>query len=317
MKTAPDSVLELVPTSDKPARLSDEIRALMASSLAPNTRRAYARAWNLWIVYLGERTPSDRELAGFLTELHQAGKSPATIAQTLAGIRFVYNLASQPIAGAITERTLAGIRREGRTRGRGQLRGIPWPEADLMVQRLIRKNGLRALRNALLISLMSDCLLRVSELTALRVNDLQKVPDGTGRLLVRHSKTDQEGRGATLFVGQPAMKIYHNYLFLLQPRAPTAPLIQRIQKGGTPMDVPLSDRSVRKVVKAVAEDILDAENVSSHSLRIGSAQSLVERGAGLVEVQQSGRWQSPAMPARYCRSQSAGRSAIARLRHGA
>ena len=36
--------------------------------------------------------------------------------------------------------------------------------------------------------------------------------------------------------------------------------------------------------------------------------------ATLPELQAVGRWADPAMPGRYCRAQSAGRSAVARLR---
>ncbi len=54
-----------------------------------------------------------------------------------------------------------------------------------------------------------------------------------------------------------------------------------------------------------------------HSLRVGAAQSLAAAGAGLVEMQTAGRWESPAMPARYARGQLAARGAVARLRHGA
>ena len=104
--------------------------------------------------YLDSRPPSDAELAGFLTSLHRAGKSPATVSQTLAGIRFGYRLAGKEIAGPVTQRTLAGIRREGRTRGRGQLQGIRWQESDLCVQRLVKRGGVIALRNALLMALM-------------------------------------------------------------------------------------------------------------------------------------------------------------------
>ena len=54
--------------------------------------------------------------------------------------------------------------------------------------------------------------------------------------------------------------------------------------------------------------------VSGHSLRVGAAQSLVENGASLVDLQVAGRWKSPSMPAYYVRNQEASRGAVARLR---
>ena len=49
---------------------------------------------------------------------------------------------------------------------------------------------LAGLRDSAMIRLMSDCLLRISEVVAVNVEDIDKV------LTVRSSKTDQEGEGA-------------------------------------------------------------------------------------------------------------------------
>ena len=57
------------------------------------------------------------------------------------------------------------------------------------------------LRDAALLAVASDGLLRVSEIAALDVGDVQAEADGSGRLLVGESKTDQEGQGAVLYLG--------------------------------------------------------------------------------------------------------------------
>ena len=51
-----------------------------------------------------------------------------------------------------------------------------------------------------LISLMRDAMLRVSEAAALSWRDIECEADGTGRLLIRRSKTDAEGQGAVAFL---------------------------------------------------------------------------------------------------------------------
>jgi len=43
------------------------------------------------------------------------------------------------------------------------------------------------------------------------------------------------------------------------------------------------------------------------------AQDLTADGASLPELQQAGRWSSPAMPARYAEHQAAKRGAVARF----
>ena len=52
---------------------------------------------------------------------------------------------------------------------------------------------------------MRDAMLRVSEAAVLTWKDLETEADGTGRLLIRRSKTDAEGEGAVVFVSAPSM----------------------------------------------------------------------------------------------------------------
>ena len=56
--------------------------------------------------------------------------------------------------------------------------------------------------------------------------------------------------------------------------------------------------------------------ISGHSLRVGSAVSLAQAGAGIPDMQAVGRWKDSNMPARYASAQLAERSAIARLKYG-
>ena len=77
--------------------------------------------------------------------------------------------------------------------------------------------------------------------------------------------------------------------------------------------LPLTVRAVQTIVMRRAAAV-GVDSASGHSLRVGSAQSLAARGATLPELQAVGRWADPAMPGRYCRAQSAGQSAVARLR---
>lgn len=85
-------------------------------------------------------------------------------------------------------------------------------------------------------------------------------------------------------------------------------------KGGVVGSVPLTAQTIRAIIRGWAREAGVTGRVSGHSLRVGSAQSLVSAGATLPELQQAGRWLSPEMPARYARGQLAGQGAVARLR---
>ena len=73
---------------------------------------------------------TDGLLATYITGLHQAGKSPSTIAQVIAAVKWRSSKSHGDVVGEITQRTLAGIRREGKERGRGQVDGLTWADVE-------------------------------------------------------------------------------------------------------------------------------------------------------------------------------------------
>ena len=157
-------------------------------------------------------------------------------------------------------------------------------------------------------------MLRVSEAAALDVADLAGEANGTGRITVRQSKTDQTGEGTVLFLGEPTMRRVQAWLAAVG--SPTAgPLFRQVRRGGSVTTGRLSDRALRRIIAERARAAGIEGRVSGHSLRVGSAQSLAAAGASLVEMQTAGRWGSPTMPGRYTRSESAARGAVARLRY--
>ena len=56
--------------------------------------------------------------------------------------------------------------------------------------------------------------------------------------------------------------------------------------------------------------------ISGHSLRVGSAVSLAQAGATVVDMQVAGRWKSSQMLAHYAKAELAERGAIARFKDG-
>ncbi len=156
----------------------------------------------------------------------------------------------------------------------------------------------------------SDALLRVSELQALDVADLDF---STSTVTVRRSKTDQEGEGAVLYLGKPTLKRVRKWLEAAELEE--GPLFRRVRVGGVVGESRLSQQAIRSIIKDRAEAAGVEGRVSGHSLRVGSAQSLAAAGATLVEMQQAGRWESPTMPGHYARAELASRGAVARLRY--
>ena len=149
--------------------------------------------------------------------------------------------------------------------------------------------------------------------------------DGSGRLTIPVSKSDQEGQGAILYLGAVTVtrlqvwgKLQGNvgeFVFTGIRRGGSSP----VDAFDPPVGSPNSDCSRQScyLPELFPEDDSGGEDmgpsVSAHSFRIGSAQSLARRGATLPQLQTAGRWKSPLMPAAYCRNEAAGNGAIARL----
>ena len=61
------------------------------------------------------------------------------------------------------------------------------------------------LRDLALVQVMRDGLLRRGEAAELVWGDISRAFDGSGRLVIRHSKTDQEGKGAIVYLREATM----------------------------------------------------------------------------------------------------------------
>ena len=304
--------ISLQPALDTtPAPVSIDMTRLMQASIAPNTAKAYGVALDKLAAHLNGQPLTDASMADYLARLHARGLAPASSALVVQAVRFWEKLEGHPSSvGPLTTRTLAGIRREGRDRGRGQVTGLTRETVKRMAHNAAKTDTLAGLRNAALMRVMSDALLRIGEAVAIDCEHITTEDDGSGRLAIHRSKTDQEGKGVSLYLTARTVEAIRQ----LQVRAgyTTGPLFRRMLKGDHMSNDRLTVDGARLAIKASANQI-GIEGASGHSLRIGTAQELVQRGASLVELQNAGRWTDSQMPAHYTRKQAAGKGVVARL----
>jgi len=289
--------------------ISDAAKGLIKAGVSENTLRAYRRALDGLAAWLNAPL-SDAVLGEYVTHLHATGKSPSTIAQVVAAVKWQAKNVGQPeVVGAITLRILAGIRRDGKERGRGQVDGITWRVMESVCAHAEASKTLAGYRDSALIRLMSDCLLRISEAVAVNVEDLSR-----NVLEIHTSKTDQEGKGDELYVGAPTHKAIRKYRE--RGNIESGALFRRIRRGGHITEGRLTVRGARNAIKRWAGEADIEGFISGHSLRVGSAVSLAQAGATVVDMQTAGRWKNPEMPAHYAKAELAERGAVARFRYG-
>ena len=297
-------------TNIAPLQLPEETTSLIKASIAENTQKAYQRALHNLETWLAGRTLSDPLLASYLTGLHETGKSPATIGQVVAAVKWQLKHQSQETLNfPITQATLAGIRRAGKDRGRGQVDGLIWQDVERVCIYAETDGTLAGLRDAAMIRLMSDCLLRISEVVAVNVGDLKEKT-----LTIQSSKTDQEGTGESLYVCDATRNVLKRYWE--RAGITRGALFRHIRRGDHLQPTRLTPHSARRIIQKRAHAAGVDGFISGHSLRVGSAVSLAQAGASVVDMQVAGRWKSSQMPAHYAKAELAERGAIARFKDG-
>ncbi len=295
------------------------LNAVLEHEVAPATIRNYRAQWRLfarWALNRGVTAlPADAaQVAAYLAErVERHGHRPATLRVASAAIGFVHRAAGleDPCARPEVRRTLRGASRKA---GSAQKQAAALTaEALARIQATARRprpgrGGRLESRDAAerrgnldvaLISIMRDALLRRSEAAALTWGDVRSEPDGTGRLLIRRSKTDPEGRGVVAFVSAPTMA--------------ALALIREAAAGGRVFG--LGPNQISRRIKSAASAAGLGDGFSGHSPRVGMACDLVRAGIELPSLMIAGRWRTPTMPAHYARNETADRGAVARYYH--
>ena len=298
----------------------DNLNAVLDHEIARNTMKNYRVQWNsfiMWAVGKGIRAlPADpTQVAAYLAErIEEHGHKPATLRAAAAAIAFVHRTAGQddPCASAEVKRTLrSATRKAGRSQKQAEAltaEALDAIQPTACKPRRGRGGRLESQETArcrgnldiALISLMRDGMLRVSEAAVLTWSDILTEANGTGRLLIRRSKTDAEGEGAVAFLSAPTM-------VALRSICPA--------KVATDSVFGLRPNQISRRIKQAAQAAGLGDGFSGHSPRVGMARDLARVGIELPSLMNAGRWRTPAMPAHYTRNETAGKGAVAQF-HG-
>jgi integrase len=144
--------------------------------------------------------------------------------------------------------------------------------------------------------------MRRSELCALNVDDLTWVDDGV-RVLIRRSKTDQEGEGQEIAIPRglklcpvAALQTWLSVAGITEGRIFRAVLLGgRVQRSITP-------ECLSRVIKKLAARIdLDPREFGGHSLRSGFVTTCVEANSPLMKIMETTRHKSVQMLQVYSR----------------
>ena len=296
--------------SETGLRIAADTGEVIRARASDNTLKAYEHATRKLEAWLEGRTLTDAVVAEYIRFLHAEGKSPATINLVVSAVKWMAEYrGADTVVGDITARTMSEIRGEGKERERRQVDGLTWDDVERVCAAAESSDTAAGLRDAAMISLMSDCLLRISEAVAVNVQDVQD--EG---LQVHSKKADAEKRGEFLYICESTRQLIERY----RRRAGIASgaLFRRIRFQNHVTDDRLGVKGAREAIQRRAAEAGVEGLIGGHSLRIGSAVSLADAGATMKEVQRAGRWQDPTMPARYVREAPSEGSPVEKYKDG-
>ena len=266
---------------------------------APNTLRAYSADFNEFIGFCeksdSESLPADPILvARFVEHLAETNKS-STIRRKVATISAIhrYSYLEDPTKHPEVKIAVRKVNRRLGTRY-SQARPINRDVLEKMLDQC--GTDLRGTRNRMLLLLAYATLRRRSELISLRIEDLTILDDGTGSILLRHSKTDQTQSGVELSLDAELVSAICEWLS--RSKLSSGYLLRGIQ--GDSMNESLDPGQVARIFKSLAKRAqINPKRVSGHSTRIGAAQDLLDQGKTIGQIMAIVGWSKVDTVMRY------------------
>ncbi|MFE0794807.1 site-specific integrase [Streptomyces mutabilis] len=312
---------ELVPTapanavhSSRDLELSDDTRQAIEDSIPENTKRAYGRQWETFEKWCAEqdRTPlpaTAQTLAQYVRHLtvtpsKRTGRTPApsSIEQAIAVIRVAHRTAGyrdQPETVAAL-RVLKGYKK---ARSESGTRKRKAPAINLAKLRLLIADcdptTLAGLRDRVIFILGFTMMARRSELAGLHLEDVCEDEEGDLTILIRSSKTDQEGEGAEVIVPRGVhnetdpVRVVRAYKEALAERGVTdGRLLRAINQWDQITHDMMSGDAINEMVQRRAARVLPDDGLAytAHGFRAGGAGEAYKNKAPLSAIRNQGRW---------------------------
>ena len=319
-------------------------------ALALNSKLAIASDINCYVDWcLAEKRtafPAEAEtIVRYIEERDLQKAKPSTIARRIGSIATAHSmleLDTDAVHSRMVKNRLKAIRKKRGAKVR-QAQAIRFGDAlsadssPVTIGALLElcSETLTGLRDAAMLSAGYNAGLRVSELCAIQVEDIESAEEGTGSLFIPESKTDQERNGAYAWLSADTMRRIRRWLDAASITEGT--VFRRVHvtrkkgkaaEGGhdagsipiqqgmavyTAGTEPLTRQGVngiyRRIIKeAWAAGLVDVpggdiaayiRTISTHSLRVGLTQDLIAEGQDGVAIAQALRWSSPSTAQRY------------------
>ena len=285
--------------------LKETIRKI-EGAYSPSTIRAYRTNFAVFIRYCEEQgaspLPSQPEtVTNFIAHLSKGHLKSASTRIAIVAIAAIHRLNRFDDPTKDPDVALE-VRRMYRKLGRAskQALGVTQPILEKLID--VTDDSLRGIRDRALLLLAYDSLCRRSELVSLRIEDITNLGTDKGlQIRLRKSKTDPNGMGKWLHLSERTQRAIEEWINLSGIRGGF--LIRRMTKHGGTLPKGISGGHINRIYKRLAAEAqLDTdmvEHISGHSMRVGSAQDLMNSGASMPMLMKRGRWTKTDTVMRY------------------
>jgi integrase len=282
------------------------VSTLQAAARSISTKRSYESGVRHFMAN-GGKVPATPEMVSAYVARFAGALAVSTLQHRLIAIHRAHVDAglNSPVSHRDVKLTMQGIRR---THGTAQRRVKALVKDDLLevLAFIDKQKPMKAARDRALLLVGFAGAFRRSELVALRIEDISEFDHGI-ELLLRRSKTDQAGKGRTVFIPEargdrcPVKSLAQWLMVYGASRGPLFPAMNRHDQvvRGT-----LSPQSVALIVKqAVArcKGAAAAEAFSGHSMRAGYVTTAAEVGLLPHQIRQVTGHRSDVTLAKYIR----------------
>lgn len=205
----------------------------------------------------------------FMMWLYQQGRSSASQARRLSGVKSFYNflLLGDRVEQLPTE--YVATPKMGRTLPDT----LSLSEVDALLATFDMRTA-KGCRDSAIVEVLYSCGLRVSELTTLRIDNLF-FGEGVIRIV---GKGDKQ---RLVPIGSVARDKIQLYMEVRQPKRPSEPTLFLNNRGE-----PLTRVMVFNIIKRAAREAGIDKHISPHTLRHSYATHLLEGGANIRQVQE-------------------------------
>jgi integrase len=221
----------------------------------------------------------------------------ATIRRRIDSLSSIFTLSKNPNPTHEPEVTLA-IKRMHRQLGRAQKQAEPLTREHLDKMKVRCRSSTRGLRDKLILQLGYETMRRRAELCRLRLEDVRKMPHGKYALLLRFSKVDQYGEGTWIPISETLYNLVERWKKRIGEEE--GYILRSVAKDGS-VGKSLKPDSIVPILVDLQHRarLRDLPRFSGHSMRVGAALDLLERGVPLEKIMLRGGWSTKSTTLRY------------------